>query len=274
VKSAARRAGVGIATMVAFFTFLALAPASGSDAEIGEIVRRMAAQDQAVQNQRARVVIRQVDALSGAERTTSHSLYWKSGSDGNGLVGRTLLITLTPPDQRGEAFLLWQSDHAADSQAWLYLPELRQTRRVPVSPAQHDHAREHGASNSGLGFEQLGTRLAGSSGAVVGREVLDGADVVIVEQRVSSDLLPLRRFWISPAQWTIEKIEYRDAGGRLEKTQRIFWQQVDRAWVWKRSEIVSASSGTTVVELHDVEVNSRLPDRLFTLDTLKSGRIP
>jgi len=45
--------------------------------------------------------------------------------------------------------------------------------------------------------------------------------------------------------------------------------------VWKRTEIQPADpAGKTIVELSDIRVNTGLTDRLFTVETLKSGRIP
>jgi outer membrane lipoprotein-sorting protein len=45
--------------------------------------------------------------------------------------------------------------------------------------------------------------------------------------------------------------------------------------VWKRTEIQPATSaGKTIVEISDVSVNTGLADRLFTVETLKLGRVP
>jgi outer membrane lipoprotein-sorting protein len=111
----------------------------------------------------------------------------------------------------------------------------------------------------------------------MGKETVDGTDYVILEDRaaVSDDLLPLRRFWISFADWTIGKIEYRDGSGRLARTQRITWQRLEQGLVWKRSEI-QPTDGTskTIVELTNITANTGLADRLFAVETLKSGRLP
>lgn len=261
-------------------TALVLAVASPSagaaDAFVEDVVRHVMAQDNAIRDETAQVVIRRVDAR-GAERISTHRLYWKNLRGDKGQLGKTLLITLSPLDKRGEAFLLWQTERANDSQAWLYLPELRQVRHLAISGhAEHEHGHDQ-ESDLSLGFEQLGTRLAGVNGKLLGGEVLDGVGYLILEDRstASDDLLPLRRFWISSADWTIGKIEYRDAAGRLARTQRIVWEQIDQAWVWKRTEIQpAAASGKTIVELRDIVVNTDLADRLFTVETLRSGKVP
>ena len=250
--------------------------AGAADVFVEEVVHHVMAQDNAIRDETAQVVIRRVDAR-GAERISTHRLYWKNLRGDKGQLGKTLLTTLSPLDKRGEAFLLWQTERANDSQAWLYLPELRQVRHLAISGhAEHEHDHDQDSDLS-LGFEQLGTRLAGVNGKLLGREVLDGVEYLILEDRsaASDDLLPLRRFWISSADWTIGKVEYRDAAGRLARTQRIAWEHIDRAWVWKRTEIQpAAASGKTIVELRDIAVNTDLSDRLFTVETLKSGRLP
>ncbi|MEO6666330.1 MAG: outer membrane lipoprotein-sorting protein [Nitrospiria bacterium] len=261
-------------------TALVLAVASSSagaaDVFVEEIVRHVMTQDNAIRDETARVVIRRVDDR-GAERISTHRLYWKNLQGAKGLLGKTLLITVAPLDKRGEAFLLWQTARANDSQAWLYLPDLRQVRRLAISGhAEHQHGQDRDADLS-LGFEQLGTRLTGLNGKLAGREVLDGVEYLIIEDRstASDDLLPLRRFWISSADWTIGKIEYRDAAERLARTQRIVWERVDQAWVWTRTEIQPANaSGKIIVDFRDIAVNTDLSDRVFTVETLKSGKVP
>ncbi|MEW6682046.1 MAG: outer membrane lipoprotein-sorting protein [Nitrospirota bacterium] len=276
IKTLANGFRVTIFLLIAGTAPGALRSADAGDVFVEEVVQHVTAQDNAISDQTASVLVRQVDAR-GVERVSTHRLYWKNLLGDKGLIGKALLVTQTPLDKRGEGFLLWQMERANDSQAWLYLPDLRQVRRVAI--AGHEH-HEHGSRRQpalDLGFEQLGTRLVGTTGQLVGKEAIDGVDHLILDDRstVTNDLLPLRRFWISFADWTIGKIEYRDATGRLIRTQRITWEHLDQGWVWKRTEIQPAgSSGKTIVELSDIAVNTGLADRLFTVENLKSGRLP
>lgn len=252
------------------------APARAADVIVQDIVEHVMEQDNAIRDETARMVIRRIDGR-GVERVSTHRLYWKNLFGDKGLLGKALLTTLSPLDKRGEGFLLWQTEQASLSQAWLYLPELRQVRRLPISGhEEHAHGRDQ-SSDLALGFEQLGTRLVGTNGTLIGRETLDGVGYLILEDQstASDDLLPLRRFWISPTDFTIGKIEYRDTAGRLVRSQRIAWERIDRAWVWKRTEIQPAGApDRTIVELDDIAVNTDLQDRLFTVETLKTGRFP
>jgi len=262
--------------LAALAVLRAARPALAGDVIVEDIVSHVRAQDDAVQDETARLEIHHFDA-KGVDHLSTHRLYWKNLKGDKGLLGKTLLIALSPLEKRGEGFLLWQAARANESQAWLYLPELRQVRHLAIA-GHEEHEHHHDPNDDiNLGFEQLGTRLTGVTGSLVGEDSLDGVSHLIIEDRstASADLLPLRRFWVSATDWTIGKIEYRDAGGRLARTQRITWERVGGAWVWTRTEIQPADgSGKTIVDLRDIVLNKDLADRMFTVETLKSGRVP
>jgi outer membrane lipoprotein-sorting protein len=247
--------------------------APGEELTVQDIVKRVQAQDDAIDDETADVEIRSLDS-GGAERATTLRLYWKNPRGEKGLLGQTLLVTLAPRNRKGEGFLLWQADRANESQAWLYLPDLRQALRITI--AGQDAQRPKRNADMLLGFEQLGARLLGAvDRSLVGREPYRGVDHVVLEERLSGAPPGTRRFWISPESWTIAKIEYRNAEGGIDLTQTIEWQQVGRGWVWKRVEVRGVNPpGHTIVELRHVTVNTGLSDRLFTVNTLKSGTLP
>ncbi len=253
-----------------------LAPAPGLRGEEltgQEIVRLVRAQDDAIDDQTADVEIRSVDA-NGVERTSTLRLYWKNSRGEKGILGQTLLATLSPTNRKGERFLLWQAERASDSQAWLYLPDLRQALRITI--AGQDAQRPNSNADMLLGFEQLGARLlVEGDRELIGREQVSGTTYLILEERLMGEPAGTRRFWISPDHWTIAKIEYADAEGGIGLTQIIEWQQAGGAWVWKRVEVGSANPRAhTLVTLRNVKVNTGLNDRLFTVNTLKSGVLP
>lgn len=248
-------------------------PGRGEELTAKEIVRLVRVQDNAIDDETADMEIRSEDA-SGVKRNSALRLYWKTSRGTKGLLGQTLLVTLSPKNRKGEGFLLWQAERASESQAWLYLPDLRQALRITV--AGQDAQRPSRKADMLLGFEQLGARLLGEGDRVlVGRDEGSGAAYLILEERLTGEPAGTRRFWVSPEHWTIAKIEYRDASGRVELSQNIEWQQVGGAWVWKRVEVRAANPpGHTVVELRNVKVNTGLSDRLFTVNALKAGTFP
>ncbi len=245
----------------------------GADLSAQEIARQVNAQDDVIDDQTADVEIRSMDA-AGTERSSTLRLYWKNPRGEKGLVGQTLLVTRAPINRKGESFLLWQAERASESQSWLYLPDLRQALRITI--AAQDAQRPKRNADLLLGFEQLAVRLLGAGDrTVVGREQIGGSDYLLLDERLPGKPPTTRRFWISPDNWTIAKIEYRNAQGAVEQTQTMEWQRVGPGWVWKRVEVRATDPpGRTIVELRQVAVNTGLSDRLFTVNTLKSGTLP
>jgi outer membrane lipoprotein-sorting protein len=254
-----------------------LAPASGlgrgEELTAQEVVSRVRVQDDAIDDETADVDIRSMDA-NGVEQTSTLRLYWRNSRGAKGILGQTLLVTLSPKNRKGESFLLWQAERASESQAWLYLPDLRQALRITV--AGQDAQRPKPNADMLLGFEQLGARLLAEGDRVlIGREQVSGIVYVILEERLAGETAGTRRFWVSPEYATIAKIEYYDAAGGVGTTQTIEWQQVGGAWVWKRVEVRTFNPPAhTVLNLRNVKVNTGLSDRLFTVNTLKSGVLP
>src|SRR3989304_10260185 len=122
--------------MIMSLAVLLLVSASGigraGELSVEELVRQVRAQGKAMADQTADVEIRTVDA-DGKERATSQRLYWKNARGAKGLIGQTMLVTLTPLQRKGESFLLWQAARASDSQAWRYFPGLRQGVRITIA---------------------------------------------------------------------------------------------------------------------------------------------
>lgn len=253
---------------------LVLPPGTGRAEEpsVEDVLRQVRAQDDVIDDQTADLNITSVDA-AGVERATTLGLFWRNPRGAKGLVGQTLLVTREPKNRKGESFLLWQNSRTGSSQAWVYVPDLRQALRVTI--AAQDAQRPGATGDMLLGFEQLGARLLDDADRVIaGREELDGVDFLVVDERLSAAPTAIRRFWVSPSNWTIAKIEYREAG-RVERTQTIEWQQIGRAWIWKRVEVRTANPPRrTVVELRNASVNTGLSERSFSVNTLKSGALP
>jgi hypothetical protein len=188
-----------------------------------------------------------------------------------GLIGKALLVTQTPLDKRGEGFLLWQTERANDSQAWLYLPDLRQVRRLAI--AGHEH-HEHGSRQRPPQTDSNSLNAPrGYDRQLVGKEV-DGGQTH--PRRPPTMTMTCCRCVASGSRLRIGRSEKSNIAtpGRVS-AQRITWERLDQGRVWKRTEIQPAGTpGKTIVELSDISVNTGLADRLFTVETLKAGRAP
>jgi outer membrane lipoprotein-sorting protein len=251
------------------------------ETRLDEVVQKVKTLDDAIEDETAHLLFRVVDE-TGRERKSTHLLYWLNAKGKEGLASRIMMVTLTPLNLRGEGYLIWEGKKYKDSQAWLYLPDLRQVRRVEVSMHHGKHGHDMrdmdmDEPESDLLFEEVTHRITGpGERSLVGEETLLGEPSVVIDQKSDpSEPSAKRRFWISPRNGTTRKIEYYDANGALLKIQMLDWQEIKGIWLWKRTEVrVPRSSRKTDIELTDLKVNTGLASSFFTQRTLLSGRLP
>ena len=250
-------------------------PARGEESRLQEVLEKVQRLNNAIEDETARVEFHTISE-EGTEKKSVHRLYWKNLHEKGGLVSKFMLLTISPLNLRGEGFLAWQGLELKDSKGWLYLPELRQVRRMDLlSHSGHHH--NDSESESDLLFGDMANVLTGpGERRFVREEMIQGEAYLVIEEDSRLDGVAIkRRHWVSPRNGTIHKIEHLSAEGDLLKTQWIEWQEVNGVWVWKRTEVrPSRSRRRTIVELADVQINSGLEENLFTDNFMRSGRIP
>ncbi len=220
-----------------------------------------------LKDQTSRVTFRVVDT-DGTEKKSVFRLYWKNYYGKEDINSKSLLITEAPAHDKGEKFLLWERPEEKQADIWLYLPELRQVRRIQ-SGGHHHHDKE---DDSDLLFEDMHQRaVERDEHTLMADEEVRGELCYVIERRLKGHPLYGKKiFSISKNEGTLRKIDYFSDEGTLLKTQWIEWQQVGESWVWKDSEILNAqSSRKTFVELSNVKVNGGLPDDRFSERALR-----
>jgi outer membrane lipoprotein-sorting protein len=254
---------------------LSPSPGWGEEARLQEILDKVHRQNSTIEDETAGVDFRTIND-EGIEKKSLHRLYWKNLRGKKGFDSKFMLLTISPPNLRGEGFLVWQGQELKDSQGWLYLPELRQVRRIDLfSHTGHHHSDSEAESD--LLFGDMANLLTGpGERRVVGEETIQGEVFLVIEEDTRlNDLAIKHRLWVSPQKGTIRKVEHLSAEGNLLKTQWIEWQEVNGVWLWKRTEVLpNRSRRKTIVELSDVRINTGLSENLFTDNFLRSGRIP
>jgi outer membrane lipoprotein-sorting protein len=248
----------------------------GEETRLEEILEKVHRLNEGIEDETAKVVFRVFDGE--VEKKSTHRLYWKSMHGRGGLISKFMLLTVSPANLKGEGFLVWEGVKLDDSQGWLYLPELRQVRRIDLlsqSHTGHHHSEEEPESD--LLFGEMANALSGpGERRIAGEETIDGEPFLLISERSRSEGLTInRRYWVSPRNGTTRKIEHLDPEGRLLKTQWIEWQEVGDVWLWKKTEVrPSQSARKTVIELSEIQINRGLEETLFTDNFLRSGRIP
>lgn len=207
-------------------------------------------------------------------------MLWKAYHSG-AVEEKTILFQTFPPSRKGIAFMNWiyrDSDHPEE--AWLYLPELRSIRKVV-----HDDHHHHGHKKMGdfsLSLLQRTQLLAldrplGTDGlSWLPERSYDGKRYLRIE-RIPHQPMTDMKFarivdWIDPTTNRIERIEYFDAEQRVVLDERIDWQTIGRANVWRRVSAVDPRTGArTDLEISDTVIDQGLPERYFSKRQMRQG---
>lgn len=219
-----------------------------------------------LKDQIADVSFRVVDD-KGAEKKTLFKLYWKNHHGQENINSKTLLVTESPSQNKGQKFLVWEYIEEDQADLWLYLPELRQVRRI--QPGRQHHEDE---PDSDLLFEDMHQRRVEKDDHVLlSEDEVRGESCYVIESRRKGKSLYSKTIaYISKNDGTIRKIDYFSPDGPLVKTQWIDWQQIDQSFVWKASQIFNAlSSRRTFIEVTNVKINVNLSDDRFSERTLR-----
>lgn len=204
---------------------------------------------------------------SEKEQKSVLELYWKNYEGKEGINSKSLFITESPLKDKGKKFLIWEYVEEGKADQWIYLPELRQVRRV--QPHRHHH---DGEMESELVIEDVRLRrIETDTHRLLPEEELEGESHAVIETQIQGGVLYKKtKKYFSQTTGLLDKIEYFSEAGTLVKTQSIDWEEVDGTWVWKRSETLNARTGRkTRIELSAIAVNTGLRDDQFSERALR-----
>ncbi|HHH36908.1 MAG TPA: outer membrane lipoprotein-sorting protein [Gammaproteobacteria bacterium] len=211
----------------------------------------------------------------GKVKKSQYLRFWKDFKGRDGIADKMLLFTIYPPDAKGAAFMrvayTAEKDYKVDQ--WIYLPVLRKIRRVSI--------RDPGDNflNSNLTYADVGRRaLEDDVHKFLGVKEIKGLSFYVVES-IPKEKRPLyskRVFWfLKTPDWddcVNTRIDYYDLKGELLKEQFIKWQKVGKAWIWDRVLVRNRRNlSASVFQISDVQINTGLPDNIFTARTLRRG---
>ncbi len=223
----------------------------------------------------SRVLVMELIDKSGFRRTRETRSFRRDFAGGE---RRSVLFFEAPANLKGTALLTWDDpDPTQDDAQWLFLPELRKSRRVAMS--------ERGRSFLGtdLSFEEIKkeTRVSIEDyrWRAVGEEEVDGAACFVVEatavdERTARELGYGRILLRVDAELWIPRFgEYWDPRGEPIKTIRITdLRPIQGIWTPHAIEAENLRTGhRTRLEFRDVDYERSLPDDLFTEAALARG---
>lgn len=260
-----------VGLMAALFLARAGLPVYGQDAAalVGRARNRIEADTTST---RSRMVITAKDGR------TSERVIDQYSKEGGG--GTLMLIEFKrPASVAGTRFLTIENPSGGEDR-WIYLPSLGKTRRVAAS--------EGGGSFMGTDFSyddvSSGDRdIDADTHTILREETLNanevGAGVLCyVIQSVPKDSgyqYSKTISWIDKAQSLVYKSEMYNKRGELIKTMEISdYRDIQGRLTAMRTKVSTVSSGTsTTIFMDIVRYDDTIPDGVFTVNYLETGRI-
>jgi hypothetical protein len=249
---------------------VAYADDSGLDANA--VVERVNARDDgAVLSRRLEM---DLIAADGSVRTRSVRAFRRQ-LDGE---RRSVLFFEEPAGVKGTAFLSWDyADPARPDDQWLYLPELRKTRRIALAE------RGRAFLGTDLSFDDMKkeTKVEASDyrWSSIGEEQVDGRRLLVVEGAARDEGIAREtgygrvRMHVDGEIWMPRLVEYWAPDGAPLKTVRLLdLQQVDGIWIATRIEAENLQTGhRTVLRFAQIDAATPIPEDLFGEGSLRRG---
>ncbi|MDR0663459.1 MAG: outer membrane lipoprotein-sorting protein [Spirochaetaceae bacterium] len=210
-----------------------------------------------------------VTAKDGGTSERVIDQYAKDGAEGT----RMIIEFKRPANVAGTRFLTIEKTGGAEDR-WIYLPALGKTRRVAAS--------EGGGSFMGTDFSyddiSSGDRdIDEDSHSILREETFAGAPCYVIESAPKDGGYQYAKTlsWIDKAQSLIYKSEMYNKRGELVKTMEISdYKDIQGRPTAMRTRISTLASGTsTTVFMDIVKYDDAIPDAVFTVNYLETGRI-
>ena len=216
-----------------------------------------------VHDEEERQILRLV-SKSGATKERRVTRWILSGAND---LDKILVRFQAPRDVENTALLTWEGKDGNDDQ-WLYLPSVKKPKRIAAS------GKKNRFMGTDFAYEDLRSEaLAVHTYALVGSEVIDGADCWIVDAKPATERQAAdsgyshRKLWIRKDGYVTVKREFYDRHDRLEKveTHRKLVNVGGTAWRSNEVEMSDVQNGTrTVVIVESRAIDRGLRDEFFS----------
>ncbi len=242
---------------------VALAAAGPAAAQTGAEIMKRQRELQRVRDEEERQILKLV-SKGGAtkERKLTRSIL-TGASD----LDKILVRFQAPRDVENTGLLTWEAKDGNDDQ-WLYLPSVKKPKRIAAS------AKKNRFMGTDFAYEDLRSEALGvHTYAVLGSEVVEGADCWVVEAKPATERQAAdsgysrRKIWIRKDHHVTVKREFYDKQERLEKveTHRRVVNVGGTAWRSDEVEMRDVQAGTkTLVTVESRTVNRGLRDEFFS----------
>lgn len=205
------------------------------------------------------------------ENTSEREMNVQSLEGVNGEGDKTLMVFLSPRDQRGTALLTYQHQDRDDDQ-WLYLPALKRVKKIASSKKSGPFM------GSEFSFEDIGgQQIDDYTYRYLRDESLNGQDCFVVESTPKDKNSGYSKIvtWVDKEHYRTLKADFYDRKQSHLKTleARDFTLYQERFWRPHEVEMVNHRTGrSTVLKQSNIQFNVGLSENDFTQNSLKRAR--
>lgn len=184
---------------------------------------------------------------------------------------KTLMVFLSPKDQKGTALLTYQHKDRDDDQ-WLYLPALKRVKKIASSKKSGPFM------GSEFSFEDIGGQQVDDYDyKYLKDETVDGQDCFVVESYPKDKNSGYTKIvtWVDKVNYRTLKADFYDRKKSHLKTltSKDFQLYVDKFWRPMEMEMVNHQTGrSTVLKQSNIKFKVGLSDSDFTKNSLKRAR--
>jgi len=219
-------------------------------------------------NDRVMSMTMKLVSKNGKERVREMTLYSKDyGKD-----SKSLFYFDKPADVKGTGFLMWgYDDPEKDDDRWLYLPALKQSKRISGS------SKKDSFMGSDMSYDDMGNRSVDEdTHKLMREESVEGNECWVIESIPKDGDSEYSRTvkWFRKDALLSVKEEFYDKKGDLLKTlHQSNISKKGECWVAHTMVVENVQDRhKTVLELFNVAFDTGLKDDLFRVATLERGR--
>ncbi len=188
-----------------------------------------------------------------------------------GKDSKKVMYFTKPEDVKGTCFLSWEYDDVSkEDDKWLYMPALRKERRIS-GKSSNDYFM-----GTDFTYDDMGDRNVDEDNHTLESEdVYEGRDCWVIKSvPVEKGEYTYKKVWVRRDNFMVVHVEYYNRVGLLKVLSCGRIEQIDG--IWTAGEMVMENiqeKHKTVMEFSDIRYNSPVKDSLFTVASIKKGRI-
>lgn len=196
-------------------------------------------------------------------------------------VEKTVSFFLSPSDVKGTAYMSYDYDDGRDDDSWLYLPALKQVRRVAAGD------KSGAFMGSDFSYSDInGVTIAWHDHKIVeNSEMVDGADTWLIEsvpkpefadQVASETGYEKSHIWVRKDNFVqVQRKIWVTRGNRIKYFSAQALEQIDGIWTPMRLQMITTRNGeqehASVFQFSRMQYNQDTDEALFTTQAMQRG---